>query len=198
MNFLKYICTLSLLCLAIWPNDLLSQNSYSGNYLIAPFDLLSVTVYQEPDLTREVRVEADGSIVLPLINKVKVGKKTVGEAQALIRELYEKDYLVSAQVNLLVTERVVTQVQVLGQVNRPGVVLIPPDKPLTLLDAIAGANGFTRLANKRNVRLTTTSRTGEKTTKTINVEKLIESDNPDQDNIELKDGDTLFIDERFL
>ena len=173
-------------------------STYSSNYRIAPYDLLSIEVFQEPELSREFRVEADGSVVLPLINKVFIGGKSVVDAQKLISDLYEQDYLVNPQVNLLIIERVIRQVQVLGQVNRPGIVPIPPDKPLTLLDAIAGANGFTRLANKRNVRLTTASVSGEKTTQTINVEKIIESDNPNEKDIVLKDGDTIFIDERFL
>lgn len=193
---MKFLFTFSL-CVAVFVSNV-ARAADIVNYMIQPYDLLQVEVFQEPELSKQVRVEGDGTVVLPLINKVNVGKMTVVQAQKRIEELYEKDYLVSPNVNLLVVERVTSKVQVLGQVNRPGDVVIPPDRELTVVDAIAGASGFTRLAKDSEVILTRIAANGEKTTQSINVRKIMESDKQNEINIVLRDGDTLFVPERFL
>ncbi|MFO8027977.1 MAG: polysaccharide biosynthesis/export family protein, partial [Opitutales bacterium] len=90
------------------------------NYVLKPSDVISIEVYQEEDLDKTVRVEGDGSIGLALIGKVKVGGMTVAEAQSLITDLYNRDYLVNPQVSVLVTSFSPKVVHVLGSVNSPG------------------------------------------------------------------------------
>ena len=46
------------------------------------------------------------------------------EAQDIIRELYDRDYLVNPQINITVLEYAKVSVNVLGAVNQPGAVLI--------------------------------------------------------------------------
>ena len=54
------------------------------NYILKSSDVIQVSVFLEPDLEKSVRIEADGTVTLPLINKVKVADITVSEAQELI------------------------------------------------------------------------------------------------------------------
>ena len=79
-----------------------SSNGSSGvgivvgeNYILKPSDVISVEVYQEADLEKSVRVEGDGSVALALIGKVKVAGMTVAEAQSLITDLYNRDYMLT-------------------------------------------------------------------------------------------------------
>ena len=128
------------------------------NYILKPSDVIQVTVYQEPDLDKTVRIEADGSVTFPLISKIKVADLTVSESQELITKLYNRDYLVDPQVSVLVASFSPKWVRVLGSVNRPGIVDMPPDREMTLTEAIALANGVSRPGNPKSI---TIKRVGE-------------------------------------
>ena len=127
--------------------------SKKSTYRLRPLDVLNVRVFQEQDLDTVYKVNQNGMIVLPLINAVKVAGLSVQEAQKLIKELYEKDYLVNADVSIFITEYCPQRVYVIGQVNRPGEVIFPPEETMTLSKAIAGAGGTTRLANQRAMNI---------------------------------------------
>jgi polysaccharide export outer membrane protein len=173
------------------------QSAAQAEYVLQPMDLVKVEVFQEPDMLREVRIAQDSSISLPLINKVDLKGKTVQEAQDAIRDLYNKDYLVNPQVNLTVVEYAKRDVKVLGQVTKAGAVEIPNDRPLKLLDAIALAGGFTRLADRKRVTLTRSNSDGTTTTTEINAESIIQSRNS-ADQWVLQQGDVINVPERLL
>lgn len=166
------------------------------NYLLMPSDLIEMRVFQEPDLNKQVRIEADGTIMLPLINRVTVGGLTILEAQQLIEQLYDRDFLVNPQINLLILEYRVRKIDVLGQVNQPGPVEIPHDKALTLVEAISRAGSFTRLARRTAVQVTRIDDEGRKQVIELNVDRMMGSN--DSADFVLKDGDTIFVPERFL
>ncbi len=124
---------------------------FQNSYKLRPLDVLNMKVFQEPDLDTVYRIGANGMVILPLVNAVKVGGLTLQDAQKLIKELYEKDYLVNAEVSLFIQEYSPMRVYVTGQVNHPGDVLFPPEEQMTLSKAVAMAQGTTRLANTRSV-----------------------------------------------
>ncbi len=117
-----------------------------GSYRLSPLDVLNIKVFQEPDLDTVYKVNADGEIVMPLIGAVRIGGLTVSDAQSRIKELYEKDYLVNANITIFVAEYAPRRVYVIGQVLRPGEVLFPVEQELTLSRAIANAGGPSRIA----------------------------------------------------
>lgn len=168
----------------------------SDNYRIRPSDLLTFSLFQEDDMLRQVRVEQDGSVILPLIGRVLIGGLTLGEAREVLFELYDRDFFVNPQISLIVLEFRPRTISVLGQVNRPGLVEIPPDRPLTILEAIAAANGFTRLGRSSNVQLSRVGEDGERYVRTINVDDIMR--NPRTRNETLMENDTLFVPERIL
>ena len=127
---------------------------------IGAADVPQVTVYQEEDLNAKVTVDGKGMVSLPLLGSVHVGGRTTDEAAASIRNLYGKDYLVNPQVTVAVTERAKRRYTVLGQVNRPGVYEFPPEESVTLLQAIAMAGGYTRLASAAKLTLQRQERDG--------------------------------------
>lgn len=166
------------------------------DYVIQASDLLRVQVFQEDDLTREVRVTQGNAIALPLIGVVDVKNLTLREAEDRIRSLYEKDYLVNPQINVGVIEYAKRNVNVLGAVNNPGAIIFPQEEGLTLLDAIARAGGFNRYADRRKIKLSRTDEDGHTETVIINANDLMESGT--NDAWWLKRDDVIFVPERIL
>ena len=181
------------------PSGLINEGSgivAPANYKIQPSDVLFLQVFQHPDLEKEARVEADGTIALHLIGRVNVQDLTVSEAREKITELYNRDFLVNPQVDLQVVNFNLDKVQVLGQVRQPGLIGIQPDEDLTLLSAISQAGGFTRLARKGTVKIRRKLEDGEVKVIVIDASDLITD--PDSEDFVLQDGDIIFIDERII
>jgi polysaccharide export outer membrane protein len=174
-----------------------AADSAQAEYVLQPMDLIKVEVFQEPDMERQVRIAQDSTVSLPLINRVDLKGRTVQQAQDIIRDLYNTDYLVNPQINLTVVDYAKRDVKVLGQVGKSGAVDIPTDRPLKLLDAIALAEGFTRLADRKRVTLTRTDAEGKTTTTEINVDSIIQSKNS-ADQWVLQQGDVINVPERLL
>ncbi len=125
-------------------------------WVLSPNDIIAMTVYQEDELKTETTVDVNGTVMLPLVGEVKVGGMTLPQATAKIQKLYDKDYLVNPQVNLIVEKFSERHFAVLGQVQRPGSFDFPQNEPVSLLQAIAMAGGYTRLGapSKVTVRRT--------------------------------------------
>src|SRR6266576_5324075 len=125
-------------------------------YVVGPNDLLLIKVYRQDDLESRVRIAADGTTTLPLLGTINLGGKTLEEATGHVRELLQKDYLVNPQVSVRILEYAKRRFTVLGQVQKPGTFEIPSEESVNLLEAIAMAGGFNRLANTSKVTLTRT------------------------------------------
>jgi polysaccharide export outer membrane protein len=114
---------------------------------IGPGDLVCLTVFDVPELVLKVRVDASGSVSLPLIGDLKLAGMTVRDTQQLIaRELVARQLVRVPQVSLLIEEYATQGVTVYGEVNTPGV--YPLMGPHTLYDAIAAAGGLTMKAGR--------------------------------------------------
>jgi polysaccharide export outer membrane protein len=105
-------------------------------------DAVRVSVFQQPDLTLETRVDEKGSISMPLVGQVKVAGLTTTAAGAQIAEALKRGkYLNNPQVNVALTMVRSRQVSVLGMVARPG--RYPLDETSSqLADVIAAAGGI--------------------------------------------------------
>jgi len=165
-------------------------------YRLKPLDVIEMRVFQEQDMDTLCKIGANGEIILPLINNVKVAGLTLQQAQSRIKELYEKDYLVNANVSLYIREYAPQRVYVIGQVNRPGEVLFPPEEEMTLSRAIAGAMGATRIATLRS--LIVKRKMPDGTIKVFEVDlKAILSDKNAKD-FPIYDGDTIEVTESII
>ena len=153
-------------------------------------------MFQEPDLQRQVRVTDGYDLALPLIGVVNVRGLTVHKAEELIRNLYNARYLVNPQINITVLEYAKVTVNVLGAVNSPGTIIIPPEQPLKLLDAITRAGGFSRLADRKHVKVSRLAADGRTATSIVNADEIIQSTTPD--SWLLQKGDVIYVPERIL
>lgn len=120
---------------------------------LQPNDVLEMTVYQEPDLTTKVTLDGRGMAELPLIGSQKLAGLTLSQATARVRDLYDKDYLVHPKVTIQMEQMATQRFTVLGQVQRPGAFEFPPNERVNLLQGIAMAGGYTRLAASSKVTL---------------------------------------------
>lgn len=116
---------------------------------VAVSDVLEVSVFQVPDLSRTVQVDDRGYISLPLIGEVQAAGKSVQALQRDIEAAYGRNYLQSPSVTVLVKESAARRVTVDGQVKRAGIFPLPPSA--TLMDAIALAGGFSDVADPAKV-----------------------------------------------
>ena len=117
----------------------------AGDYRIGPLDVLDVSVFQVPDLSKTVQVSAGGQITLPLIGAVQASGRTVGELEKDIAGKLGAKYLQSPQVSVFVKEYVSQRITVEGAVAKPGI--YPTTGQTTLLQAVALAGGLTEVAD---------------------------------------------------
>jgi len=115
-----------------------------GDYRVGGYDVLSIIVYEEKDLSRgAVRVSADGFISFPLIGRIRVENLTTSEIERLIsRKLAEEEYLLDAHISVMVTGYNSKRFLVLGAVKNPGSYSLQAQE--RVLDAISRAGGIRR------------------------------------------------------
>lgn len=90
-------------------------------YRLAGGDVIKISVFQNPDLTTEIRVAETGNISFPLIGVVKVGGLSLSQAeQEIARRLQTGRFVAEPQVTISLSAVVGNQISVLGQVNKPG------------------------------------------------------------------------------
>lgn len=147
---------------ALTPVGAVPDSSTNKSYVISVNDLIRFEVYKEPDLTTETRVDQDGTVSLPLVKTVMVGGRSISEARDTVRLLYEKDFLVAAHVNIVLVQSSKTNKEpvlvkpklrftILGQVKKPGNHEIQEGEKVSIVQAIAIAEGFTGVANQKSV-----------------------------------------------
>jgi protein involved in polysaccharide export with SLBB domain len=152
-RILKLACLWWLACLELAFGALGQVDSPANARKIQPNDVLLIRVLNEVEMTAEKKVSADGKIDYFFINEVDLNDKTVADAQRIIRDALDKDYLVNPQVYVEVKQYATQYVTVVGQVQRPGQYPIPPDHKMDIIEAIGTAGDFSRLANKNKIEL---------------------------------------------
>ncbi len=122
--------------------------SVPAGYVLNANDQIAVEVFGEDDLRTNGRLNGEGNLSLPLLGSVRLAGLNLTQAAARLTELYGKDYLVSPKVNVTLVGYAKQRFTVLGQVNKPGSFEMPEGSPggIDLLEAIAMAGGYTRLA----------------------------------------------------
>jgi len=115
-----------------------------SDYRVGGYDVISITVYEEADLSREaIRVSADGYISFPLIGRIKVDNLTTSKIEKLIsRKLAEEQYLLDAHISVMVTGYNSKRFLVLGAAKNPGSYSLQAKE--RVLDAISRAGGIWR------------------------------------------------------
>jgi polysaccharide export outer membrane protein len=166
-----------------------------SDYTMSPGDLVSIVVYENLEMSRKVRVNANGMVFLPFAGKIKVGGKTPGEAQELIAKKLST-YVVSPQVTVFIEEYGNKRFFVMGEVQKPGSYPIPTESRITVLEAISEAGGFTPVAAQDHTRVLRNVN-GESMKYTIEVKSITRDGQKDKDMV-LQPNDVVYVPQSFF
>ena len=108
-------------------------------YLIGPLDVLEVSVFKVPELSKAVQVADAGTINLPLVGEIPASGRTAQEIERDLTTRLGAKYLQKPQVTVFIKEYNSQRVTVEGAVRKPGV--FPFSGRSSLLQAIAMAEG---------------------------------------------------------
>jgi polysaccharide export outer membrane protein len=160
-------------------------------------DLLAVSVYDAPELSRSVRISADGFIRLPMLHqRIKAEGSYPAELEAGIAEaLVEEQILVDPFVTVTIAEYHSRPISVAGAVKMP--LVFQAEGPTTLLEAIARAQGLREDAG-RDILVSQSHPGADGTpivlTRRINVRGLIDDADPAL-NVRLTGGEEVRVPE---
>jgi len=168
-------------------------NAPSG-YILSPNDLVAVEVFGEEDLRTNGRINPEGNLSVPLLGSVHLGGLTLTQAASKLTELYGRDYLVNPKVNVSLLGYAKRHFSVLGQVNRPGSYEMPDGSPggIDILEAIAIAGGYTRIAAPERVTVRRHAQRGGDRLFKINAKRLARGEGA---SFLVEPGDTVTVGE---
>ena len=117
--------------------------------LIGPLDTIQVDVFNVPDLSREIQVDASGRISMPLIGTIDARGRTAAELATAVEAALRGRYVRKPEVTVNIKSSISQVVTIDGQVVEPG--LYPVTNQMTLLRAIASAKGLSEFARQEEV-----------------------------------------------
>ena len=117
-------------------------------YRLYPGDVVDVAFPSAPELNREVTVQPDGRVALPLIPPVMAADLSTPDLQASLSQAYGP-ILVRPEVDVAVRTATPLRIFVGGEVSKPGVYDMPGD--IDALQAVTMAGGFLETAKRRDV-----------------------------------------------
>lgn len=158
------------------------------NYLIGAQDVLDISVWKEPDLSRSVPVRPDGKISLPLLNDVQAAGLTPSQLTVQITAGLNK-FMTNPQVTVIVSQINSQRIYILGEVARPGAFALVPG--MTILQALSDAGGLTPFANSKKIYVMR-EQSGKREKLFFNYKEVLDGKRPEQ-NVDLKPGDTIVI-----
>lgn len=169
------------------------------DYRLGPGDIINIIVWDHPELTipaGEFRsaeqagtvIAENGTIYFPFAGVVKVSGLTLGQVRDLLTQRLSAT-IENVQLDVRIAAYRSQRVYVVGEVKQPGIVPIT-DVPMTLVEAVNQAGGFTDQADRRSVTLTR----GD-TTRRIDLLALYENGDISQ-NAQLRHGDIVNVADR--
>jgi len=185
----------------VTPQDLPVQQHKPGMTLtpkqkrkIQTGDVLILRVVPGAEFENELdlTVNLDGEVLVPLIGWVHVEDLTPEEAAEAIRKPLDKDFLVDPSVSVRLKEASTRAVVLLGQLKKPGTYEFPPNGKMSLLEAVAKAEGFTDIANISKIKVVRTMLDGSQVTIRVDAGKIISGEEPD---LGLQESDLITVPE---
>ncbi|PYJ71626.1 MAG: hypothetical protein DME75_07175 [Verrucomicrobia bacterium] len=148
--------------------------SAPAGYILTSNDQVAVEVFGEDDLRANGRLNGEGNLSVPLLGSIHLAGLTLPQAASKLTDLYGRDYLVNPKVNVILIGYAKRRFSMLGQVNRPGSYEMPDGSPggIDLLEAIAMAGGYTRIAAPERVTIRRHPATGSDQFFKVNAKRI--------------------------
>lgn len=166
-----------------------SEKAHDEKYVIGNDDVLNISVWKEPDLTKAVPVRSDGKISLPLVGEMQATGKTPLQLERDITEKL-KSFITAPEVNVIVQQVNSRKFNVMGEVAKPGSYSLTAST--TIMDAIAIAGGFRDFAKKTGVYILRKGADGRESRINFNYKSFIKGKNSDQ-NVRIEPNDTIIV-----
>jgi polysaccharide export outer membrane protein len=124
--------------------------SHMWDYVIGPGDVLTISVWNNEQLTRTVTVLPDGKIHFPLVNEIIVGGKSL---DVLEKELKKKisPFVPNPELSVMVSQVNSLLIYVIGKVNHPGRFSLNTN--VNVLQALATAGGLNTFAKRNKIKI---------------------------------------------
>jgi polysaccharide export outer membrane protein len=168
-----------------WATNVLAQDP---NYTVKPGDMLSISVWKEPDLQKETLVRPDGAFSFPLVGEVDAKGKTVADLTKTMSQRLTK-YISDPVVTVSVQEIKGNKVYVIGQVNRPGEFIMNPS--VDVMQALSMAGGTTPFASLGDIVVLRRTPSGKQSLP-FRYNDVVKGKRPEQ-NIDLQAGDVVVV-----
>jgi polysaccharide export outer membrane protein len=158
------------------------------NYQIGSGDVLEISVWKEPDLSRQLVVPPDGVIAFPLIKAVNVANLTVADLKKIIAQRLS-EYVPAVTVTVMLLEINSLKAYVIGKVNKAGE--FPIEMDTNVMQILAKAGGLNPFASRGGIKIL--RQNGKKIIKIpFNYGQVERGVNLEQ-NILLKAGDVVVV-----
>jgi len=114
------------------------------NYVIGPEDVLTITSFDQEDITGKYQVDADGTFSFPLIGRVHAGGLTLRQLQAELVKRLKEGFFKDPQIGVAVEQYRSQKFHIVGEVRTPGTYPLTGD--MNLMEALARAGSATPTA----------------------------------------------------
>ena len=157
-------------------------------YQLGPGDVIDLYVWKNIDVSRQISVQPDGMIRIPLAGQIRAGGLTIKALTAKIRDGLAP-FIPDPEISLSVQQLNSLSIYVTGKVSRPGRFQL--HDRVNVLQAISLAGGLTPFAREKTIRIL--RKTPEGTTVFPFNYKSVSKGKDLEQNILLERGDVLVI-----
>lgn len=163
--------------------------AHDSSYVIGVDDMLAISVWKEPDISRAIPVRSDGKISLPLVGELQAAGRTPVQLEDSIAAKL-RSFITDPEVTVIVQQTNSEKINVLGQVVKPGAYAFTVAP--TVVDAIAAAGGLRDFAKKKGIVILRQKPGGGQDRLTFNYSDFLKGKGAAK-NINLEPHDTVVV-----
>src|SRR5262245_26844194 len=201
MGCKNLLCVLGAVLIAMAPIAASGQTSTATvtDYVVGPQDVLTITCYDQADLSGKFTIEADGTFTYPLIGRFRAGGLTLRKVEdALKKQLVDEGFFRNPQITVAVETYKSQKVFIVGEVRTPGT--YPLSGNMSLVEAIARAGSTLPSSSGEAIIVhagenadgpTLPTKENDKNVERVNLRELERG--VFSQNSALRDGDTIFV-----
>jgi polysaccharide export outer membrane protein len=159
------------------------------DYVVGPHDVLTITVWDQADLSGKFAVEADGTFTFPLIGRVKAGGLTLRQVEHTLTQRLADGFFRNPQVSAAIEQYRSQRIFIVGEVRQPGTYPLTGD--MTLIEALSRAGSTTATAGGEALVVRDPNQLSGSDVTHVDIKQL--QTGSAGTNVVLHDGDTIFV-----